>query len=331
MSDYTLLIGIIQFLAAVALFFIVNWIGARSISVGYIQLSTSIAEDSSPAFNFLFKVIAPPVYLVLYATLCQICNANWLNVNCYLLVVYYWAFRSLFILVTGKCRLTNWITFGLYALFSIGISYGIYKVLNDVDKILPDPKDLLNQLWLLIIIFLYNILNKMEFGRDRTIRRKESYLSRQYTVFNTKYGSLVHSKCQNEFLEAVVFAIMIYENFNRPRAVRWIEYARFFLTKKEHTLGIMQVKSRKFINDRESILLAIDYIKDTIKATDMSSYEDFVDYDWLAGTIADRYNGKSLGYDNEVLEILHFITGNHFEHVNEDYLKIVQQTEHSIS
>lgn len=232
MSDYTLLVGIIQFLAAVVLFFIVNWIGSKSISVGYIQLSTSIAEDSSPAFNFLFKVIAPPVYLVLYATICQTSNANWLNVNCYLLVIYYWAFRGLFILATGKCRLTNWITFGLYALFSIGISYGIYKVLNDVDKILPDPKDLLNQLWLLIIIFLYNILNKMEFGRDRTIRRKESYLSRQFMVFNTKYGSLVHSKCQNEFLEAIVFAIMIYENFNRPRVVRWIEYARFFLQRK---------------------------------------------------------------------------------------------------
>ncbi len=331
MSDYTLLVGIIQFLAAVVLFFIVNWIGSKSISVGYIQLSTSIAEDSSPAFNFLFKVIAPPVYLVLYATICQTSNANWLNVNCYLLVIYYWAFRGLFILATGKCRLTNWITFGLYALFSIGISYGIYKVLNDVDKILPDPKDLLNQLWLLIIIFLYNILNKMEFGRDRTIRRKESYLSRQFMVFNTKYGSLVHSKCQNEFLEAIVFAIMIYENFNRPRAVRWIEYARFFLTKKEHTLGIMQVKSRKFINDRESILLAIDYIKDTIKDTEKLTYLDVDGFDWLAGTIADRYNGESLGYDNEVLWILHFITSNHFEHVNEDYLRIVQQTEQTIT
>ena len=58
----------------------------------------------------------------------------------------------------------------------------------------------------------------------------------------------------------MVYAIMIYENFNRPKFVRWIEYVHFLVNTKPHTLGIMQVTTSKWINDRQSIILAIEKI-----------------------------------------------------------------------
>lgn len=53
---------------------------------------------------------------------------------------------------------------------------------------------------------------------------------------------------------------MINENFNRPKIARWIEYICFWITKKSHTLGIMQVTSSKWINDEQSISLATNKI-----------------------------------------------------------------------
>lgn len=325
MSDYTTLIGLVQITAAIVLFFIVNWIGKNSISVGYIQLSTSIAEDSYPAFNFLFKVIAPPVYLVIYATICQTVNLEYLNNHCYLLVIYYWLFRALFVIVTGKGRLTNWVTYIIYTICSVGISYWIYTIINDVDRILPEPKDLLNQLWLLIIIFLYEIFNKLEFGRKKTIRRKEAYIAKQYSTLHSKFGTIVRKCCNgNEFFEAVTFAIMIYENFNRPKVVRWIEKVHFEITKREHTLGVMQVKTTKAITNEESIVIAIDYIKDSFSKM---RQEAIIGSDALSGTvvfIAEKYNGGSPGYIDEVYEIFKYLNDNFYKNVTEESLKKMQ-------
>lgn len=60
---------------------------------------------------------------------------------------------------------------------------------------------------------------------------------------------------QNEKLKCLTYSIMIYEDFNRPTMVRAIENISFGLTKKEHSLGIMQVKTKKFITNKKSVEL----------------------------------------------------------------------------
>ena len=66
-TDYMWYIALTHFTLAIILFFVVNWIGARAVSVGYMQLDIVIQEDTAPAFNFLFKVLAPVVFIVLSA------------------------------------------------------------------------------------------------------------------------------------------------------------------------------------------------------------------------------------------------------------------------
>lgn len=63
--------------------------------------------------------------------------------------------------------------------------------------------------------------------------------------------------------------MMIYENFNRPSLVRLVEYIRFRITKKSHTLGVMQVYTSKFISDYESVCLGIEKI--------MNSYLGYIE------------------------------------------------------
>ena len=49
--NYTWNIAIIHIIAAIVLFFIVNWIGAHSVSIGYIQLSIMAKEDIVLGFS----------------------------------------------------------------------------------------------------------------------------------------------------------------------------------------------------------------------------------------------------------------------------------------
>ena len=88
-----------QFLLAVLLFFVVNWIGGHSIASGYHQLSVFKQVDEAPAFNLVFRVVAPLVYLVITASLLYTVGLDDLVVGFYRVAVYYVAFRWFFNIV----------------------------------------------------------------------------------------------------------------------------------------------------------------------------------------------------------------------------------------
>ena len=259
-SDYNWTIFLFHMLTAIFMIFIINRMGEKSVSIGYMQMSIVVEEESHPAFNFLFKAIAPVIIMILFVALAQAVHFESFTVNCYLIVVYYWIIRVCVVILYGRGSLTNWITQLFYWISSIGLSIYVYKLIDKVDKILPDPASLRDEMWILIVLFIYSTFNKMTFGRTGTLKRKEMYLNKTYTRLKSKYDKTISKKCSNYFFIQVVYAIMIYENFNRPKIVRWIEYIHFWITKKPHTLGIMQVTSSKWINDEQSISLAINKI-----------------------------------------------------------------------
>ena len=322
-SEYHWYIGFIHFVMAVALFFIANWIGAHSISVGYMQMNVVIKEDSAPAFNFLFKVIAPLVYLILTATLFQQIGLPILINNCYLIVVYYWIFRVFWIVCTGRASLTNWTEQIIHWVCSIGLSVWIYSLLESVDKILPNPRSLLDQLWILIIIFIYSVLNQVQLSRAKTIMRKEAYLANRYIKFQSKYDNIIKEFFHNDDIyKAITYSIMIYEDFNRPIIVRWIEYINFFIKRNPHTLGIMQVMTTTYINNEESIRLAMQKIKeDGNNIKKELKKEGFYSADLLVYKIADKYNGGD-SYASEISQVYSFIAAKFYNITTNDTARI---------
>ena len=304
-AEYCWYIAITHVALAVVLFFIVNWIGARAISVGYMQMSIVIQEDTAPAFNFLFKVLAPVVFIVLCAVGFEAIGLASFNKNIYFITIFYWAFRVLFVICTSRGKLTNWWEQIIYWTASIGLSLWVYSLLESVERILPSPRSLLDQLWILIIIFVYSILNKVQISREGTIKRKNNYILSRYTTFKKKYDTIIKEFFHNDFYEALTYSIMIYEDFNRPIIVRWIEYLRFWITRKPHTLGIMQVTTDKFIDNEESIKQAMQVIHnlgaDFIKEYSDSKYREYyTSVSSSASYIAQKYNGGGGKYQEEV-------------------------------
>ena len=297
-SNYSLNIAIVHIISAIVLFFIVNWIGAHSISIGYIQLSIMAKEDTAPAFNFIFRILSPIVYYVLFIVVVQSLEHPEFVRFSYLIILYYWIFRTIVIILFGRL------------------------LVEKVDKLLPDPRSLLDQMWILIIIFLYSVLNNIELSHKGTIKRRKSYINHQYTKFKSEFGSLISEKCSNEFYEAATYSIMIYENFNRPKIIRRLEYLCFYITKKPHTLGIMQVNTDKYIDDKMSIVKAIVII---VSAT-IKHKRDCIDYsydslDYAICDIAGTYNCDNEDYKSEISEVFDIIKAN-YNNIEKDYNEI---------
>jgi|SRR5690554_1522308 len=255
-------IHLLHFFLGVILFFIINWIGKHSYSVGYIQISMFLKVEEAPAFNFLFRVISPIVYLFIVSAFLYKIGLDRFVTNAYFISIYYVLFRLVFNLLTNRGLLMNWYRQVLYWISIIAISFFSYtEIIYKKENILPDFETVSNELWIIIFIFLFHTLNQIRVSSDKTIERKENYLKSRLLHFKEKYSELVNDKISNNKLKSIVYAIMIYEDFNRPKAVRIVENASFKLTGKKHSLGLMQVQTTEFINDKKSVELGIEKVK----------------------------------------------------------------------
>lgn len=252
---------ILQGSLGIILFFILNWIGKHSYSIGYISMSIFARKEDAPAFNFLLSILAPIVYIIITSAILYGLKLDNFVKDFYLVNIYYLTFRLLFNLITGRGLLLNWKQQILYWILIIGFSYFTYsKILIHKTNILPDFETLSNELWIIIIIFLYQVFNKIEIPSNGTERRKDRYLDKMFVHFSKKYGAIIDSKTTNESFKGLIYAVLILENFNRPKVVRVIEYIKFYLTKERHTLGVMQYDTSIYISDRRSVELGVEKI-----------------------------------------------------------------------
>lgn len=248
------------FAMAMALFVTVNVLG-RNIGKNYVSLGVLLKEEDSPAFNFLYRLAAPTVYILILASiLIHIGQTEYLS-KLYLVAIYYAAFRIFYNLLCGRFHIVNWKReIIMFTLLSF-LSYLAQKRVIDSGQFhFPDSKTLAEQAWLLIIAFLYQTANNLKFSSRDSIKRKRIYIKKKFLDFESKFGNIVDSELAEKELRNLVFAIMVHEDFNRPLFTRYVEYAISYFSTKPMTLGIMQVQSRRVIDDSESLKIALDKI-----------------------------------------------------------------------
>lgn len=313
---------LLYILLAIVLFYIVNWIGERAkpMDFGYVQISITIQEETAPLFNYFFKVLAPVVYIICLAALFQVLKLDCLNERIYLVVVYYWIYRFLFTILRGRIRLLNWGLQILYWTSSIALAYWVNTVIDSVNSILPDPKTLLEELWILIILFLYSVFNKIDYSREGAKRRIKRYTYDKYDSFVNRFGSIIDGSIKSDWLKAATYAIMVYEDYNRPKAARLLERILFRRSKNNHSYGIMQVKSHSPLSDEESIVRAIGIIKQVVrKYIEDDCFED-MDSFYLLGLIEEifkLYNPGDPSYSSEVKFVYNNITERYYPNLPE--------------
>jgi outer membrane protein assembly factor BamB len=244
----------VQFALAVGLFFLINWIGKHSFSIGYVEITLFLKNEDSPAFNYLLRVLTPLVYLLITSTILYTVSLDKFVVGFYRVSVYYILFRLLFNIITQRGALLNWTKQIIYWVSIIALSFIVDKNIISTKKTLfPDFATISNELWIIIIVFLFQILNGLQLSTKGTERRKNAYLQSRYNHFKKKYGDIIKNNTKNEVIQILAYAILIYEDFNRPKISRWMEYLSFFIKRNKHSLGVMQFPTEKIIGDKESV------------------------------------------------------------------------------
>ena len=251
-------IVLVHAVLGIALFVLINWIGRHSYSIGYMEISLLVKEEESPAFNFVFRVLAPVVYLFIVAAVLYSLSLDRYVNHLYLVSLYYILFRLVFNVATNRSKLLNWGRQFIYWGGILTLSYFAYeKLISARENIFPDLKTFANELWIIILIFLYQTMNNLRFSSSKTERRKQRYLSSRLEIFRSRFGNRIDSLTPNKKVQALVYAILVYEDFNRPRIVRFFENVVFRLTKRPMSLGVMQVRTDKLISDEQSVELGV--------------------------------------------------------------------------
>lgn len=303
-SQYGLGIAIMQFVVAGVIFYLTNWLGGHTpTDRGYITLSLIVEDDTMPAFNLLFKTLTPIVQYILFVALFQ--TISWLTplvINCYMIIVYYWLYRFGYYIFRGAFSLINWWMLLIYVVVTVSISIWVYSIIEEVQTIFPNAEALRDQMWILIVIFVYQVLNNLQIDRKGTEHRKERYALKKNREFRKKYNNIVKSHCEYVVDADMLFAIMIVENYNRPPLARFVENLKFRLSHKKMSLGIMQVKTTKLITNEDSIVEALHIITHLRK-----EYLEKYQYSELLRPyicyIAEKYNGGNELYIDEVVYV----------------------------
>lgn len=335
-------------LLAIILFFISNWLGKHSYSFGYHKIDFIVDREDSAAFNFSLKVLTPTIFIILISAVLFHFKLDCLVKDIYLVALYSILLRIVINLFMSRFHILDWKLQIFYSITIYVVAYGAYiNLILPKKPLIPDFNTISNELWILIGLFIYSLVNKIELSSDKKEYRIKKYTINQYEKFFKLYDSIISdevrtklSSSQNEltkqypnkckdstflqlnidFIEMVVYSIMIFENFNRPSNIRRIENLLAKISPKERSLGIMQYKSFQLISDKESITLAINkiiseyesYIKDT-KSGDFYSYNDCLE------KICLNYN-PSISYSNSIERIFEMLLEKlNKEHIVDDW------------
>ena len=96
---------LVQLFLGILLFFLINWVGKHSFSVGYVEITLFTNNEEAPAFNFLIRVLSPLIYILITAALLYAVNLDEYVNNFYLVNIYYIVFRLVFNLINSSCGL----------------------------------------------------------------------------------------------------------------------------------------------------------------------------------------------------------------------------------
>lgn len=308
-----------HWILAIVLFVLTNWIGKHSMHAGYIRMSVLAKADEAPAFNFLYRAFAPVAFITIIAAISYDTIFEWIIEDIYLVVVYYFIFRLVFNLATGRALLLNWATQIAYWASSIPVSYYVYDKLIIHKKFLfPSSDELGSAVWLAIVAYVYQTFNKVRLSDERTRTRKASYLEDRFSKFRKCYGTTISDIALTKTQEVLIYAVLINEDFNRPKIYRFIENLLFHLGWAK-TLGVMQVTTTTFIDDEQSVKLgASKIVADHDVAAQLLAEHPLADHPWaVRRKVLELYNPDS-EYVSEVDGIFQQLVETYFPEVNED-------------
>ncbi len=278
-------------LLALALFLLNGQLGKLQHGISeslfeYGKFSFVPTSKQSFAGNFFQKIVNPAVFLAVAAAITQHYLTSDYVESLWLLIPLFWICRLIYMIGRNLFVFLN-LKYEILALvLSLALGEGVFfciiePLLIEGEQIWISSAALRDALWYAILAYLaktaWEIMKKS--FREENIYSNEhrsKIVMKRHDKLSKKYGNDILTLLSNHStkpmtVEArkqiirVIYAIMIYEDYNRPfgiRLVEWTMKATFFRG-RTMSLGIMQVQTDKLISSRESIKLAVPPIIST--------------------------------------------------------------------
>lgn len=259
-------IVILRIITLIILAIILHFVSASlgqseySIERGYRSI-TDIHKEKT-YFSFIYGILLCLVYILIISALSHLAGLDCLLKDIYLISIFYFIFRIILIaLILQRWKILNKFEFFSQAIISILLSFILYKgyVEKNIDNLLKFPDDIVAQLWIITFVFIIGVINKIKDKNYDFPTSIANYTQKQYIYFKSKFDNLLKSLGKKE--QNIILAIMIYENFQRPKFVRIIENTLHRLNNASST-GIMQIQNtKKIFSDENSVSFVIEKLR----------------------------------------------------------------------
>ena len=292
-----LLITIIYFVLQIVLY---NYIFD---SISILNLSTAFFSGYDP----LNIVLSPSLMILSTFLLSEYLNLEIEIDQLWILGISMSVISSVAMILIGRVRLVLTFKWLLYSMIAIILAAGMINITNQSKPEIATS--VYSAIWLVLMICLAwrTLIN---YGHEYYYQN--ALASALYKKYKKKYHYLLSEEMlANPELMDIFFTIMTIEQMNRPGVFRLFERI-FFFTGKITTTGIMQVSSKKYLSNPESILAAQDIVLKQYRSytSDNTSHKNLVTSIAFIYNPADSYieliNG-AYGYltslDKKVLSI----------------------------
>lgn len=222
------------FLMALILFFLTNFLKFKKkdnllFPIFYLFLCASYLELHNLNYNYVFIIIVFEFFMELFYNYTLRDNKASFNINYFL--------KKYSALIIFSLFLENY-------LFS------------KVDSILPNMDMIKTIIWFIIFIYLYNLLEELIKIHDKdkntyNALQDKNYIISSYAKYKLQYKDVLHD--YDSIIRQLILSILIYEDYNTPKLKRKLDNLLFGRLTKVAKLGIMQVETKTFITDEESI------------------------------------------------------------------------------
>ena len=181
------------------------------------------------------------------------------------------------------------------------------ELIIKVNDIFLAGEDLKIIVWMFMIFYIYNFYKNCTVNK-RAVVTEERKISKEKIAISFARCKIMYGedvKLKDDKNKLIVYSIMILNNYERPSVLRKIDNTMFKINGLPRKLGIMQILSKKFITDSESIEIVckkIDKLCEKSKGSKVKNknYKDvFVSYD--------KKSSEKLIYIYEELEKFSFL------------------------
>lgn len=273
----------------------------------------SPSNNSISTGSVIFWILASPIFSSLAYIFTLFVNStlecNYIQFDMlWLISVLFWLWFSLLVFVLGRRKLVNWLFVSFIAGSSILFNWYLSSIsfTGDVKDILPNANNTTFQLYLILGIFLVSTI-QIIYERDDYDLRRTRFILEKLDLYLSKFKVLFELEGEELYL---ALAILIVEDFERPKFIRYIENII-----KSSTRNIAQNDSR---NDNHSVSLLVKEIHDLyIIGEDDYPYQRIRNF-------ALKYNDSSR-YADDVWKI--------YDEVSklDENIKLLKKTNHNVS